>query len=470
MNAPIVNMLAQLAGESQARFCMPGHKGKDGFLSADVNLYDITEIPGADNLYMPEGVIREAQELHAQAIGARESFFLVNGSSGGIHAAVLSALRPGDEVIAARDVHLSAINAFILAGARPVFVYPSAAETNVPCVVSAEDMERAITAHPGARAIYLTYPNYYGLCVDLNGICAAAHEAGMTVICDAAHAAAFDYSGLLPVSPAEAGCDIWVTSLHKTLLAMNQCAALCVGEGAKLSHDLLQSRLNMMQTTSPSYLLLGSADYALAYMRENGEEQLSMCVNLVEDNMRRIEALGGYRCILQDIPRNAGAFDRDVLKLVIDVTDRGVSGFTAARFLHKSGVDVEAADVSNIVLICTVADSADDFERLKAALAGIKGSNYKIRRTMTAKDLADVFSRQPVVNPRKAAFAERQRVPLEKSVGCIAAGSVGAYPPGVPVILPGQEITEAMIDYLSRLKNRGYSLFGENGGIEVACL
>lgn len=471
MDTPIIEMLERVAKENRARFCMPGHKGKQGFLPEAVHALDITELPGADNLYHPDGAIRKSQELHAKHIGARESFFLVNGSSCGAQAAVLSVLCPGDTVIVARDIHLSAIHAFIMAGVKPVFVYPSAEETDVPCVVSVEDIARVVKLHKKAKAIYLTYPNYYGLCADLNGICAVAHDAGMKVICDAAHAAAFDFSELLPVTPAHAGCDIWVTSLHKTLGAMNQCAVLNVGEESGISSDIVQSRLNMLQTTSPSYLLLASSDYALGYMRGEGKERLGAAISLVEDNMRRIEALGGYRCILQDIPKRAGAFDRDVLRLVIDVTDRGLSGFGATRELQKRGIAVETADISNIVLICTAADSMGDFEALKGALMEIKGANYKIRRMMSAGDLRQVFLPQISVPMRDAFFAERSTLPLEKSIGSISAVCAGAYPPGVPAILPGQRITEDMVDYLTLLKGRGYGMFGTyRGTIEVACI
>ncbi len=471
MDTPIVDMLGRVAKEHPSRFCMPGHKGKTGFLPEVVNALDITELPGADNLYRPEGAIKKSQELHAKYIGARESFFLVNGSSCGVQAAVLSVLSPGDTVIVARDIHLSAVHAFVMAGVKPVFVYPSAQETDVPCVVSVEDIEKAIGLHKKARAVYLTYPNYYGLCADLNGICAIAHEAGMKVICDAAHGSAFDFSELLPVTPAHAGCDIWVNSLHKTLGAMNQCAVLNVGEESGLSSAVVQSRLNMLQTTSPSYLLLASSDHTLGYMRGAGKEKLGAVISLVEDNMRRIEALGGYRCILQDIPKNAGAFDRDVLRLVIDVTDRGVSGFGAARALQKKGIAVETADISNIVLICTAADSLGDFEALKAALKGIKGSNYKIRRMLSAEDLRQVFLPQISVPMRDAFFAERRTLPLGESIGCVSAVCAGAYPPGVPAILPGQRITEDMVDYLMLLRGRGYGLFGTyRDTIEVACI
>lgn len=471
MDTPIVDMLECVSQENRSRFCMPGHKGKDAFLPANVNTFDITELPGADNLYHPQGAIRKSQELCARYIGARESFFLVNGSSGGVQAAVLSVLSPGDTVIVARDIHLSAIHAFIMAGVKPVFVYPSAKETDIPCVVSVEDVRHAVKLHKKAKAIYLTYPNYYGLCADLNGICAVAHEAKMKVICDAAHAAAFDFSELLPVTPAHAGCDIWVTSLHKTLGAMNQCAVLNIGEESDISGEVVRSRLNVLQTTSPSYLLLGSIDHTLAYMRTEGKEKLGAVISLVEDNMRRIEALGGYRCILQDVPKHTGAFDRDVLRLVIDVTDRGVSGFGAARELQKAGIAVETADISNIVLICTGSDGMEDFEALKTALQGIKGSNYKIRRMLTAEDLKQVFLPQISVLMRDAFFAQRQSVPLGESIGCICAVCAGAYPPGVPAILPGQKITEDMVDYLMLLKGRGYELFGTyRDMIEVACI
>jgi arginine/lysine/ornithine decarboxylase len=470
MNTPILEMLRTIAGSRGTRFCMPGHKGRAAFLDAVVDCYDITEMAGADNLYMPRGAIKNAQELYAAAIGARQSFFLVNGSSTGVHAAVLSVLRPGDKVLAARDLHLSAVNAFILAGVHPVFVHASAQDTELPCVVTPEDIRAAVRAHPDAKAVYVTYPNYYGLCADLNEICAVAHVAGMQVICDGAHTAAFDYSDLLPLSPAVCGCDIWTTSLHKTLPAMNQCAVLSIGENTRIDGDIVQSMLNMLQTTSPSYLLLGSCDYAAAFMREEGKERLATVISLVEDNIRKIEALSGYRCVTKDIPRKTGAVDRDILKLVIDVTDRGISGFGAAERLAKQGIDVETADLSNIVLICTVADRAEDFETLKRALFSLQGANYNIRREETMHQLAEIFGVQPIADMRTAAFSRRWRVPLEKSPGEIAAVCVGAYPPGVPVIMPGQRITWGMVDYLIKLKQRGYVIFGCSDTIEVAVL
>ncbi len=470
MKTPILDMLESVSKDSVTRFCMPGHKGKTALFEGAVFEHDITELPGADNLYMPSGAIAASQRMYAKDVGAAAAFFLVNGSTAGIQASLLSVLEPGDKIIMARDMHISAINAVILAGARVELVYPSGRHDELPAVVSPADMRAAINANMDAKAVYVTYPNYYGLCCDLNEICRIAHNAGMKVICDAAHAASYDYSVLTPVSPAAAGCDIWTTSLHKTLPALNQCAALCVGEGSGIAVGKAQSRVNMVQTTSPSYLLLGSIDYALAYMREQGKERLEAVTALVEDCIRAIEAMGGYHCVTKDVPFKTGAYDRDILRLVIDVTDRGLSGFSAARKLAREGISVEACDSSNIILICTVSDSVTEFDVLKSALYSIKGTNYNINTRTATQELTDYFSARPVAGMREASFAKRVNMPLISAVGCVAAVGVGVYPPGVPLLLPGQEISYEMVETIARLKQQGYSIFGTDGNIEVADL
>ncbi len=468
LNTPILDMLSQVAQQSVTRFCMPGHKGGGGFLPDSVGQYDITELDGADNLYAPQGVIAHAQQLHADYIGAAGSFFLVNGSSVGVHAAVQSALMPTDTVIVARDVHLSAIHAFVQGNVNPVFVTPDSVHDKLPSVVTVQEIRDAIRKHPHAKAVYVTYPNYYGLCCDLPGICAEAHAAGMQVICDGAHAAAYDFSAILPWSPAEAGCDYWVTSLHKTLPALNQCATLSVAREQDAA--VAQSRLNLLQTTSPSYLLLGSGDYALAYMRAFGKERIAAVAECVEENIRKIEAIGGYACVLQDVPRQTGAVDRDILRLVIEVEDRGVSGFTAAKQLADQGVSIEAADLHHVILICGVADEPEHFDRLREALGTVRGTHYSVAEQGAGQEWRQALSVMPVMSLRKAFFAPREHVPLEHATGRVSACCAGAYPPGVPVIIPGQEITQESVGFLRKLRDLGYTLFGCDVGIDVAML
>ena len=467
MKRPVVEMLQNIAAASRVRFHMPGHKGRLGFLPQAVLQYDITELAGTDNLYMPTGVINQSQKLNAQNLGAKSCFYLVNGSSAGIEASLLTVAGPGEKVIFARDFHLSAVSGIILSGIKPVFVYPSAHNTYLPSVVTALDVKRAISEHEDAKAIYLTYPNYYGLCPDLNEIAALAHSVGMWVIVDGAHAAAFAYSDMLPSHPGEAGADIWTMSLHKTLHVPNQCAILCVGEQSGISEDLVKRNINLLQTTSPSYLLLGSIDHALAEMRENGAKMIGDAVLLLEEFILRVGLLGGYKCITADIPSGTGAVDRDITKLVIDVTDRGMTGFMAEQKLCKKGIFVEGADHRNIILMCSIANNRRDFEQLLAALDEINGTNYNIANAAGGmhfnKNVQIKFSMRNIM------LHKTVNLPFINAVGRMAACAVGTYPPGVPYILPGQVIDVNALEHLATLQNQGYTLFGTDGySLDVA--
>lgn len=338
---------------------------------------------------------------------------------------------------------------------------------SLPNVVTPDDMANAITINPEAKAVVVTYPNYYGLCPDLETITAMAHEAGKLMICDAAHAAAFDYSQQLPASPSECGCDLWVTSLHKTLPAMNQCAALLVGKGCNVSIRQIQSRLNMVQTTSPSFLLLGSSEYATGLMSDEGAVLLARTADMVNDAIWRIGKLGGYKVVTADVPYQTGAYDRDLLRMVIDVSDRGLTGIGAERDLHRRGVVIEGADLSNIILICTVADAKEDFERLVRALQDIRGGIYSIEQPMTNVDVQSVITSKLDQPLRESALGPKETVSLADCVGRISAVSAGAFPPGVPLVLPGQTICKETRDILERLRRRGYGTFGFTDSIEV---
>lgn len=461
MKKPVVNMLRQVADAGQVRFHMPGHKGRRGFLPPEVLQYDVTELPGTDNLYMPSGVIEDSQRLNAPALDAGACMYLVNGSSVGVEASLLAAAGPGEKVLFARDFHLSAVNGIALAGIKPVFVYPSSKNNYLPSVVTSEDFKRAIDENEDAKAIYLTYPNYYGLCPDLNAIAALAHQMGMTVVVDAAHAAAFSFSELLPISPGQAGADVWTMSLHKTLAAPNQCAVLCIGEQSGIGEEAVKRYVNMLQTTSPSYLFLASIDHALGEMREGGTALLREAVLLLEEFILRIQKLGGYRCVTADIPSGAGAYDRDITKLVIDVTDRGMTGFMAEQKLHKKGVFIEGADHHNIILMCSHANNRRDFEHLTTALHEISGTNYSISGE---EDAMHFKSRAQCTTSIRGVMLRRAvNVPVMQAVGRVAACPVGTYPPGVPLILPGQIIEWEDVEHLAALQNLGYTLFGSDG-------
>lgn len=468
MDTPIIDMLNAAAKSAPVRFCMPGHKGKPAFLEGEVDFLDITELPGVDKLYNPEGAILRSERLYATSIGARSSHYLVNGATCGVEASVLAAIEPGSKILVARDVHISTVSAIILAGLEPVFIGPKKRERRqLPAVLRPDEIEHGISMNPDAKAVFITYPNYYGLCVDLETITAMAHEARMMLICDAAHAAAFDFSQYLPASPGQCGCDMWTVSLHKTLPAMNQCAALNIGPACKTSPSVIQTRLNWLQTTSPSYLLLASSEYATALMRDEGAMLLARQLDLVQDAIRRIGQLGGYNVLTSSVPYYTGAYDRDALRLVIDVTDRGLTGLAAARDLARRGVAVEAADLSSIILICSVADSREDYDRLIRALQDIRGGIYSIEQSITNADVFDLYGTEFAMPLIEAARAKTETVPVAESADRIAAVCAGLYPPGVPVLMPGQQISQDAARILEKLRRGGYSTFGFSDTIEV---
>lgn len=470
MQRPIHDMLVGVASSTRSRFNMPGHKGKAAYLPDRVNIRDITEVPGADNLYCPEGVIQASQRLYAGAIGAKSARYLVNGSTCGVETAILAAIAPEDKILVARDLHVSAAHAMVLADARPVFIVPKPSTGVLPSVITPQQVERAIRRHPDAKAIYVTYPNYYGECVDLDTIAALAHEAGMLLLCDAAHAAAFDFSSQLPASPARCGCDLWATSLHKTLPANNQCAALLMGAGCKsIPETLLQSRLNWLQTTSPSYLLLASCEFATAIMMKEGADLVARAIQQLESVTRQLERMG-FRVLSKDLPFQTGAYDRDVLRVVIDVSGRGMTGIAAARELARQGVHVEGADLSNLILICSPVDVEEDLATLVSAMQTLKGGLYTIEQPLKNNDLWNMGESELVSPMRRAAFARRESVPVSECDGRISAACIGLYPPGVPIYMPGQRLSVDKMRALERLRKTGYGTFGFGETVEVAAM
>lgn len=447
METPILDMLKSL--NLGTRFSMPGHKGRLELLGSRIAKFDITELSGTDNLYAPNGVIEKSQELYSEEVGAEHSFFSVNGSSAGVIASILSCVSEGESIIVARDFHLSVENALKLSGAKPIYVELESSIGQVPPAVNADDVCTAIKNNPWAKAVFVTYPNYYGLCTNLQRIARMAHRYKMKLIVDAAHAAHFPYSSYLPQSPADAGADIWVSSLHKTLPALNQCAVVCTADSVDAAR--VKECLNMVQTTSPSYLLLASIDYARAMMAEKGAEYIAAMKAKNDTIKNRINEIDGIEVIPTD----------DFTRMVIDVSGRGITGFRAEAALMQKGIGIECADERNIVLILTVMDMAGDFEALIYALRtlplGVKNFTDEIQ----------VLRSGMTYSPREANFKPRYYVPVIEAEGKIAAKSVFAYPPGVPLVVAGQEITEEIIELIIKYNKKGYNLVGYNNKLCV---
>ena len=442
---PIMNALHAVGGGAKVRLCMPGHKGDTGFFGGELLRCDITELPGADNLLCPAGAIAESEALHAQFVGAQAAFFTTNGSTAG-NLAMLSLMR-GKKVIFPRGVHLSIANAISMFAITPVFL--DAAPCDYPAVVRVEDVRAALKLHRDAAAVFVTYPNYFGLCCDIAAIASAAHRAGVPLLVDAAHAAHFAYSPLMPVYPAAAGADIWTESAHKTLPAMNQCACVLVGRESLIDTALVRQAVSMVQTTSPSYLLLGSMDYAYAYMRDKGAEEIERVVRLADRFNEAVSTIPGCAC-----PQMPGVV-RDPLKVIVDVSGTGYTGLSMKEELAEQGIHVETADMRNMLLLLSVGDTAqelDIFRRVLAQMPRIRGKNI-------------YFS--PYSLPAFTKYSQSswfwgniEKVRIERSAGLICAGAAGVYPPGEAVLLRGQQISYEIAGYLLEARRQGFDLFG----------
>lgn len=448
---PIMDAIYTVGQSSKARLCMPGHKGDTGFFGGDMLRYDLTELPGTDNLLAPEGAIKQSQQLHADYIGAQAVHYTTGGSTAGV-LAMLSLFR-GQKVIFPRGIHQSAANAIHMFAIYPIYL-PSTV-VDYPAVPRVEDIQQALKAHKDAAAVFIVYPNYFGLCCDIERIAELVHRRGIPLIMDAAHAAHFTYSSLLPLAPADTGADIWTESTHKMLPSMNQCACLCIGKNSLVDSDAAKRALSLVQTTSPSYLLLGSIDYAHAYMRDKGEQELYRIVSLSQRFEQMINTLPGFDCPIID---QTCVVEKDPLKMIIDVSKTGHTGMAVKKILANRGIHIEAADIRNILLLLSVGDTAASLDQLYQALGQIiKTSSKHVYFSPYSMPQATKYSQNTRV------WGNIEKVRIEKSTGRICACTVGVYPPAEAVVHRGQVISYEIAGYLLEAMRQGFDMFGLYG-------
>jgi arginine/lysine/ornithine decarboxylase len=493
--APLVRAVTEYAARNPRRFHMPGHKGKggaalflwpDGFLGPDgalsrhVTNVDVTEVEGLDDLHEPEGAIKEAESLAAQAYGADRTFFLVNGSTCGLHAAIMATCGPDDEVIVSRDTHVAVAGGLVLSGARPVYVVPEVDELfAIPLGPTVEALVEEIRRHPRARAVVLTSPNYYGVSPDIKTLVAAAHDYGRIAVVDEAHGAHLPFHEALPPSALEARADVVVSGAHKTLPAMTQASFLHLKGGA-VDPETVRRMLRLVETTSPSYVLMASLDAARRVAAMRGRDLLSGVLTSAAAARERLSRLPGVQCL--DGARLASrGFVHDPTKLVISFAGLlhcGVTGVEIARLLREAhGIWVELADARNVLAILTMADSQDDVDRLVSAieyevgrvragdaacLPGLRNDDRDRAAGRLAPETAacDALRHIPPLRmtPRQAAIARTEWVPVHAARGRIAADVIVPYPPGIPVLCPGEEITERITEFVRAALSQGGKL------------
>ncbi|MBQ9832347.1 MAG: aminotransferase class V-fold PLP-dependent enzyme [Clostridia bacterium] len=436
MNCEFESMLKSYADGDFARFHMPGHKGQTA------SPLDVTELSSTDDLTAPENAIKTLEERFAQFYKSKHSFLLVNGSTAGIHAFLLS-LGTNKKIIVSRDCHRSIIHGAALCDDELIFI---STQTHA-------EIKNALTVHH-AEAVILTSPTYYGECADISAISDICHKNGALLFVDAAHGAHFPFSDMLPYFPYDK-VDMWCVSTHKTLNALTQTAVLNLGICSRFSEADVRRKLLLANTSSPSFLLMLSLEKALNHASDR---------NLWNSHILRIKS---FREKLSrefsDISLNNSA-DTDITRLCINVSATGNTGYAAMRFLEQNGIMAECADAERIVLITTPSDKDEWYDRLFDALKTMKrNSSLPILPTRPQN-----FGKQKI-SIRNAIFSSIEYIPIEKSIGRISAACIGLYPPGSAIIAPGEEILPEIVDYLLLQQKLFGNLYGLSNGA-VPCV
>lgn len=466
---PILKSLIDYTKENNAYFHMPGHKGGNVFKKADFDIFnnnllsmDVTEVPGIDNLHCPEEAIKEAQTLAAEAFGAEHTFFLINGTTSGIYSMILAATNPGDKIIIPRNCHKSVTGAVILGRLKPIYISPELDHKfNIASGIAPDTISRAIQEHPDAKAVVVTNPTFYGVCSDLEQIAKIAHENNMLLLVDEAHGSHFGFHGKLPKTALQCGADIVAQSTHKTLPSMTQSSMLHV-RSSRVDLDKLKLFLQLTQSTSPSHILLSSLDSARYIMQYKGEELLDDIINWCDMLRQEISSIENLVCLGKEDIGRAGIFDVDATRLTINLSGIGLSGTTADELLrNKFKLQVEMADLYNIVAICSVGDSAENIKRLAEAIKCI-ANEYKHNPNKIDKTVIATFSNIPKMEllPWEAVYQTKVEVPVEDCIGRVCAEMIVPYPPGIPIIMPGEIISDDIIDYALECRSKGIKING----------
>ncbi|MBR8827514.1 MAG: aminotransferase class I/II-fold pyridoxal phosphate-dependent enzyme [Gomphosphaeria aponina SAG 52.96 = DSM 107014] len=461
---PLLDSLKALSQATDGAFYAPGHKKGQGIyppladlLGKSVFLADLPELPELDNLFAPEGVILEAQELAAAAFGAEKTWFLVNGSTCGIIAAILATCGPGEKIILPRNSHQSAYAGLIFSGAVPIFLNPEYNfEFDIPYSITPAAVETALQQHPDSKAVMMIYPTYQGVCGDVKAIAQITHQYQIPLLVDEAHGAHFTFHPALPPSALSAGADLTVQSTHKVLGAMTQASMLHL-QGNRIERQKITQALQLLQSTSPSYLLLASLDAARQQMALQGKELLHQTLQLADSAINSISQIPGLSVLLPDLML------LDQTRLTVNVSQWGLSGFAVDEILHTQlGVTAELPMLKTLTFIITFGNNKRDIAKLVSALRSLEGSvgaNGEVKITTLMAKPAHLLP-HPCMSPREAFLAAKKTLPRENAVGCISGEIVCPYPPGIPVLFPGEIISVEAIDYLQEVLTLGGRITG----------
>ncbi len=461
--APLYEAMKEHRLNRVVPFDVPGHKGGRGnavltdFLGSDCLKNDVNSMKPLDNLCHPISVIKESQELAADAFGADGSFFIVNGATGAVQAMIMSVCKAGDKIILPRNVHRSAINALVICGAVPVYVNPDVnKDLGIPLGMKVEEVEKAIAENPDAKAVLINNPTYYGICSDLKRIVETAHRHGLLALCDEAHGTHFYFGENLPPSGMSCGADMSAVSVHKTGGSLTQSAILLTAK--TVNYDYVRQIINLTQTTSASYLLMVSLDLARQNLALHGREYYAKTAEFADYARKEVNNTGGYYAFGEELCDGKAFYAFDKTKLSIHTRTMGLAGIEVYDLLRDEyGIQIEFGDIGNILAIITGADRALEIERLMSALSEIKRIYGKSPVGLYDHEYIDPVVEMP---PQQAFYSKQISAPLDETAGKICAEFVMCYPPGIPILAPGERITEDILDYIRFAKEKGCNVTG----------
>ena len=468
--APIYEALEEFKKMRVVPFDVPGHKRGRGnpelaaLLGEKCVNMDVNSMKPLDNLCHPVSVIREAECLAAEAFGAAHAFLMVGGTTSAVQSMILSVAKRGEKIILPRNVHRSVMGAMILCGAVPVYVNPDCDHRlGIPVGMSVSAVKKAIQQHPDAKAILVNNPTYYGICSDLRSIVKLAHEHNMLCLVDEAHGTHFYFGEDMPVSAMAAGADMAAVSMHKSGGSLTQSSLLLAGPAMQEGH--VRQIINLTQTTSGSYLLLSSLDISRRNLALRGKESFGKVMELADYARSEINHIGGYYAYSKELINGDSIFDFDRTKLSIHTLDIGLAGIEVYDLLRDEyDIQIEFGDLGNILAYLSIGDRKQDIERLVSALAEVRRRYQKDKTNLMTQEYIEP---QVVVSPQEAFYAQTEHLPLLETSGRVCSEFVMCYPPGIPILTPGERITDEILDYIVYAKQKGCSMTGpEDADIE----
>jgi arginine decarboxylase len=467
-DTPLLNALTKMAQKPHAAFYAPGHKQGNGtnqsirdLIGTAVFQADLPELPELDNLFAPVGAIAEAQELAADAFGATKTWFLINGSTSGIIAAILATCSTGEKIILPRNIHQSAIAGLILSGAIPIFINPEYdPQEGLAYNVTPEAVEQALYLHPDTKAVMMLHPTYQGICSDLSAIAKITHSYNIPLLVDEAHGAHFAFHHGLPPAALSIGADLTVQSTHKTLSAMTQASMLHI-QGNRICSQRISKALGLVQSTSPSYLLLASLDAARQQMATEGSKLMDKTLAIAIEAKKKLAEIPNLSVLTPKT--QPGCKYIDPTRLTINVSQLGITGFEADKILHEQlGVTCELPLLQHLTLIISLGNTAINIQQLVQACKALAQSANSYQLIAISYQLSAISYQLSKISPRDAYYASTETIPIEQAGDRLCGELICPYPPGIPLLMPGEVISQAAIDYLQQVLAAGGTITGCN--------